>query len=322
MDRRLVFATVLVMAVAALTACKSSGIAPNPPTGLRASHVVVGDVGNNAVVTFPATASGTVAPTYDNTSGSIDEPYDIFVDKAAGTVWVSNYHSGSSGTITEYALTATGAASPSVTIGPGGSTTLVGPTGIYVKSDGSIVVADYSAGRIDFFAAGASGTGVAPTKQITGLGEPESLWLDASGNIWVANDGTSSLLEFASTASGAATPIASITSVDDPDGLFVDGHGNIWATNCVSPATSSIEEFAPGSTGAATPTRDIVGSNTNQDCPYGVIVDSAGYIYEADVSTKSVNVFAPGANGNATPVQIIPANGTTGLSEPAGIGLY
>lgn len=314
----------LVGATALLAGCTSSGTAPNPPTSRRASHVVIGSISTYGIATFSATASGSVAPTYNIAGGStgLYQPYNIFVDKANSAIWASNWGGGSVGTITKYSLAANGNVAPSVTIGPGGSTTLLGPTGIYVRSDGSIVVADYDAGTIDFFASGASGTSVSPTKQITGLSQPESLWVDSGGNIWVANQGTSSVLEFSSSASGAATPITTITGVTDATGLYVDGHNNIWVTGCTySAITAFIDEFAAGSSGAATPTRTIVGSSTNQGCPYGVAVDGAGYIYEADIS-DGVNVFSPGANGNATPVQTIPQNATTTLSEPSGIGIY
>ncbi len=325
MPRILAFAF-LAAAIAALPACKSSGTAPNPPTGAgsRASYIVVGDIGNDALVTFPATATGTVAPTYDvvGAGTGVDEPYNIFVDKAAGTLWASNWHDGSDGTLTEYSLTATGDTAPTVTIGPAGSTTLEGPTGVYVTSSGEIIVADYDAYTIDFFAAGSSGSSAAPTKQITGLFYPEGIWLDSDGNIWVSNAGTAEILEFSSSASGAATPLTAITGVSAPEGVYIDSHGNIWVGRCTgSVSTASIDEFAPGSNGAATPTREIVGSNTNQDCPYAIAVDGAGYVYEADLD-DGVNVFSPSADGNVAPIQTIPLNATTGLKEPSGIAIY
>lgn len=328
MNTRLFAVFVIAACAPAIGGCTNSGTLLNPPGGARASHVVIGDVEQQAVVTFPATATGTVTPTYNlvGASTGLDEPYDIFVDKAQNAVYASNYAGGTGGTITKYALTATGNAAPTTTIGPGGSTTLQGPTGIYVTSSGVIYVADYEASAIDVFAAGASGTTVAPTSRITStsLSEPESLWLDATGNVWVASDGNGSILEFAPSAGTGATPTTTIsgsnTGLVDTTALFIDAHGNIWTANCTAPA--SVEEFAAGSTGNVSPTKTILGANTNMGCPYGVIVDQGGYVYEADYGTKSVNVFSPSASGNAAPVQSIPANTTTGLGEPSGIGLY
>ncbi len=320
MATRTLVAPLILAALTTLAAC-NSGKAANVPTvsGTRASTIVVSSIGSQNLASFPATATGSVAPTYDVSGGStgIDAVYNIFVDTANSTLWASDALDGA---VTEYPLTANGDQTPTLTLGPGGSTTLDNPAGIVVKSDGTIVVADNARGTVDVFAPGASGTAVAPEQQITGLSDPEGLVLDSSGDIWVATFG--GVFEFAPSASGAASPMASITSVAYPAGLAIDAHGNIWVSGCTDDAsTAYIDEFPRGSNGAATPTRTIVGANTNQYCPYSLAVDGAGYVYEVDRYT-SVNVFAPGASGDVAPVQTIPENGTTTLNGPSGLGIY
>lgn len=309
---------------AVLAACNSSGTAFNPPGGIGTLHgILVSDVNNNALLSFPLTGNGASTPPTASLTGAatqLDQPEGFFVDRTHNTLWVGNFSGGSSGTLTEYSLSAHGNTAPMATIG-GTTTTLEGPGGIYVDSSGTIYVADYQAETIDVFAAGSNGD-VAPERQITGLAVPTGLWLDASGDIWVGEAGTAEIAEFAHTASGAATPLATITSsaISEIMGVFIDGHGNVWAANCNS---KDVVEFAHGNTGSSiTPNVDINGSSTGLACPNGVVVDSSGKIYVGDYGAPAVYVFASGSNGNVAPAQTIPANGTTTLAEPIGVIVY
>jgi sugar lactone lactonase YvrE len=329
MRSRLIFAALLGIAV--LAACTSTGTALNPPSGIsgqRASHLVVTDVVNNSVLTFPATANGSVAPTSSLTGGStgLIQPEGFFINSTRTNVWVGNYNSGSNGTITEYALGASGNTAPSVTLG-GGSTTLQGPAGIYVDSSGTIYVADYDNSAVDIFSPGT--TTQAPLRQIkggsTGFGTPTGVWLDAGGNIWVGTE-NGSVEEFAPSANGNVAPINTIsgsnTVLGYVMGVVFDSHGNLWVADAYNGIGASIEEFAPGATGNATPTRIITGASTLLDLPNGIAVDGAGYIYVGDYGAAAVYVFAPSANGNVAPIQTIPANGTTGITKPIGVLVY
>lgn len=333
MDRSMLFASSLI-AASTLVACTSSGSALNPPHifSQQAKHIVVSDVANNAVVTFPGLSAGSVAPTstLSGAGTNLNQPEGFFLDRVHGNLWVGNYSGGSGGTVTEYALSASGSTAPMATIG-GGSTTLQGPGGIYVDGKGNVYVGDYRAGAIDIFAPGDT-TG-APTTQIagsnTGLTAASGVWLDSRGDVWVGNaaqtSGTDAILEFAPNASGNATPIATISGASTdlviPMGVFVDARSNVWVANC-GPAPGNIEEFAAGASGDAAPKTLISGSSTGLSCPNGIFVDSAGYVYVSDYRAASVYVFSPNSNGNVAPVQTIPANATTGLSKPIGVIAY
>lgn len=319
-----------VLAVAAVLAgCRSSGTAFNPPQGIFLAHgLVVTDVSNDAVLTFPLGGSGTtaVAPsaTLSGAATQLDQPEGFFVDRAHAHLWVANYSSGSAGTVTEYALSAHGDTAPLASIG-GTTTTIQGPGGIYVDGHGNVYVGDYEAGNVDVFDAGATGD-VAPTRQITGISAPSGVWLDSSGDLWVGEAEAGELLEFAPNASGAATPKATITStaLSFTMGVFIDAHQNVWAVDCTGTgATPNVLEFAAGSTGSGvTPTVDISGSNTGLTCPNGVVVDSSGNIYVADYGAAAVYEFAAGANGNVAPIRTIPAGSTTTLAKPLGVIVY
>lgn len=322
MKKGLAFLSVLAI-FGVLAACTSTGTAFNPPGGgiLAAHHMVVSDVANNSVLTFPLSAGAATAPTatLSGSSTQLNQPEGIFVDSLHRTLWVGNYSSGSNGTVTEYALS--GATTPMKSIG-GMLTTIKGPGGIYVDGSGNLYVADYQNAAIDVFSSSASGN-VAPARQIIGsstlLTSAAGLWLDNAGHIWVGS--SSGVHEFAANANGNVAPINSLTlpASAAPMGVFVDRAQNIWVADAEN---SSVYEYAAGATSATPPERTISGALTTLREPNGVYVDGAGKIYIADYSAAAVLVFAANATGNIAPVQTIPANGTTTLGKPIGVVVY
>lgn len=316
------------LACVALAACQgSAGTLLNPPGGLRPTHLVVSDVANNSILTFSTKANGSAAPseTLSGAATALNQPEGFFVDSVHGKIWVGNYSGGSAGTVTEYGLPASGSGAPLSTLG-GGSTTLVGPGGIYVNATGSMYVADYRNASVDVFAAGT--TTQAPVAQIIGsatdLVDPAGVWLDKNGDIWVANgNGTASVgvLEFASNATGNVAPIDALTLPADsyPIGIYIDSSQNIWVSDAENDA---IYEFAAGATSASSPTRTISGSATGLSEPNGIFVDRAGYVYVANYSAATIEVFGPSASGNVAPLQSIPSNATTTISKPIGVIAY
>ena len=194
MPLRLVSISIALLVL--LAGCKSTGTAFNPPGGIggaRAAHIVVGSTCNTSgVATFAGTATGNVAPTTNIAGGSTQLSVPDYLFATSSTLYVTDE---STDEILEWPSSATGNTAPTVTIA-GANTTIESPSGIEVTS-GSIYVADFDAPAIDIFPASASGN-VAPTARITGanthLQEPNGLWLDASGNIWVADQGTNALM--------------------------------------------------------------------------------------------------------------------------------
>jgi sugar lactone lactonase YvrE len=143
----------------------------------------------------PATVIGTTNPTTSTGPHSLLDPLDDTFD-AAGNLWVSNaVYSGPTarGTLVEYTpaqLAHSGAPTPAVTISSTGGTS----------------------------------TGTGPAS----LSAPSGLELDTTGNLWVANTGNDSLVEYTPAQlahSGAPAPADTIagtaTGLDGPNGLAI-----------------------------------------------------------------------------------------------------
>ncbi len=165
---------------------------------------------------------------------------------------------------------------------------------------------------VTVYAASASGN-VAPLQTIsgsnTGLAVPQFIAVDASGNIWVTDQGsannTGSIREFAPNATGNVAPLATITGLNTPEGIFIDSAGDIYVAT-----VNAINEYAPGTTGANPTPINAIGAPANAQTnnselagPYGLRVDTAGNIYVAQ--EEAIDVFAKGATGNVAPSQSI-----------------
>jgi Beta-propeller repeat/NHL repeat len=209
-----------------------------------------------------------------------------------GNIYVSNASGGSTGkgSVTVYAPTSNGNATPSATIVAANSYLgIFDPTGVAVDTSGNIYALAFgtlgsSIGDcIDVFPPGSNGT-VTPSSVIIG-GQ---------------------------------------TQLAQPSGMTLDSHGNIYVANKTNPP--SITMYAAGSSGNVAPTSMISGSNTGLTSPVGIGVDSSGNIYVVNSANSgggiagSVTVYSAGSSGNIAPIQTI-SGGDTGLFAPMGLAL-
>jgi hypothetical protein len=149
----------------------------------------------------------------------------------------------------------------------------------------------------------------------TGIDTPEGIFIDKSGNTWVAN--VDRIVEFAPGANGNATPINTIvgsnTLLSGPYELTLDSSGNIYTAE-----GNVILVYAAGATGNATPIQEIAGPATGLLSCLGIAVDSSGNIWATNFNGNTINEYAKGANGNAQPTNVITS---TALNEPYNIAL-
>ncbi len=279
---------------------------------------------SGAVTAYPAASSGDVSPLAAATG--LSEPEFVAVD-ANGNIYVTN---ACNSTVTIYAKGSNGNAAPIAVIG-GSNTSLALPAGIAVDSNGYIYVVDQFYPSVFVYPPLGSSTGLlneTPTAIIfgsnTGLAEPEGITLDSSGKIYVADDGNaeddippSVFVYPALSLSGVlneaptATISGSNTDLEAPFGIALDSNRNIYVTDYG--ATSVFVYPALGSsTGLLNeaPTATIGGSDTGLNFPLGIVLDSSGKIYVADISFSGDEIFSS--------VIVYPALGSsTGLLNEA-----
>ena len=188
------------------------------------------------------------------------------------------------------------------------------------------------------FAKGASGN-VAPLRTISGastqLNLPFGVAVAARGDIFVANEGASSVLRFDATANGDVAPVATIAGSNTgfappplgPLEISLDSSHSIYVTNVPG---DSVMAFAHDAAGNTAPIRTIAGDNTQLNGPVQAVFDRSGNIYVSDnthcypsctgAEPFAVTVYPPRSRGNAAPIRSI-GGSNTHLYLPAGIAV-
>jgi hypothetical protein len=139
-----------------------------------------------------------------------------------------------------------------------------------------------------------------PTATLSGLTGPTALAFDAHGNLFVANEGGTTVSEF---APGKTSPTATLTGVSAPRPLAFDSNGDLFVGDYEG---TTVLEFAPGST---TPTATLTGLNR----PAALVFDHNGNLFVANYNGTTVSEFAP---GSTTPTATL-----TGLNQPRALAL-
>ena len=235
------------------------------------------------------------------------------------------------------------------------------PSGVVLDSSGDIFIADTedsvvrevtaSNGNIQAFAGNNfvaySGDGGLPTN--AELNDPGAVFVDSSGNVFIADTSNSAIREVvASTGdiqtvagNGAAgysgDAVAPTTAeLNFPGGVFVDAQGDVFIADTansaireVVAATGLIQTVAgtPGTAGysgdGGAPTSALL------DNPNGVLVDISGNIFIADtnnsairvVNTGSSPITVAGVNIAANTIQTVAGTPPTACADPsAGCG--
>lgn len=159
-----------------------------------------------------------------------------------------------------------------------------------------------------------------PCGQITGLVNPQGIFVDKKGDLWVAVSGNcktqySSVLEF---APGNSTPIQTL---QDPSGSATDvavdnASGTVYVTNffdytrgCASGNNGGVEVYANGST---SPTSSL--SDPNLAYAFNDAIDNKGNLYVTFLDTSGGGRIDEWTAGSGSPTDL----GIT-LQAPGGI---
>jgi len=138
---------------------------------------------------------------------------------------------------------------------------------------------------------------------------PKGIAIDASGDVWVANNDSYNVNEL--TPSGAAAPGSPFTGggLNHPYDIAIDASGHVWVTNR---SGSSVTEL--DSDGAAVAGSPFRGGGVS--VPQGIAIDASGNVWVANNGNYSVTEL----NSSGAAVAGSPFTGG-GLAYPVGIAI-
>ena len=212
------------------------------------------------------------------------------------------------------------------------------PRGIYLDTQGNLFIVDngfvalspnsgtYTYSRVQKWAPGASqgvtvAGGLSLGSASNQLLTPEGIFVDALGNLYIADKGNDRIQKWAPGASQGVTVAGgngfggALNQLARPSSVFVDSQGNLYISEMEN---HRVTKWAPGaSQGIVVAGGNGRGSDSNQFyTPRSVQVDSQGNIYVRDGANARVQKWAPGASQGVTVAGGI--YGGTGLNEFSG----
>lgn len=281
-------------------------------------------------------ASGSPTPAIQITPAyGLDSPQLEAFD-SSGNLWIANPGSSSVVAFTPAQL-ASGAARPAIAL-----TLPLGayPEGLAFDSSGDLWVSDAANNSLYEFTPSELSSSGTPTPKVTitsdashSLDGPAGLAFDGSGDLWVANEGNNTLVEYTPSqlaASGSPTPTATISangshSLDVPVGVAFDSSGDLWVSNA---ANSSLVEYTAtqlgDGTGGPTPNVTLTSdASASLDSPMGLAFDGSGNLWVANQANDSLVEFTSSqlsATGSPTPTDTV-AGSATLLDDPVGVAI-
>jgi sugar lactone lactonase YvrE len=329
------------------TASASVTYAVQPGTGalwVAGGNYISPNVDNKAIEYTAAQlqASSAVTPavtlSFAPTAGGNIDASGVAFDHQ-GNMWIVNDNSN---TVVEYGvalLAASSTPTPTVTLSlPSGSDSYAlafdGQGNLWVANNGGNDIVEFTAAQLT-----ASG---APTPAITisetppqpgNLQEPIGLAFDAHGNLWVANNAVSGIVEYSAsqlTTSGSPTPAVTLTgnAILYPNDIAFDSSGNLWISN--SAYTNGLGDgriveysasvLSAGGSPPPTTVIDLPPGGQYGAVPTGLAFDNAGNLWYADAYNSLIGEYSAGqltsGGGNLSP--------TISISNPSlvsGVGI-
>jgi sugar lactone lactonase YvrE len=284
-----------------------------------------------------------------NSAAGFGAPQGVQFD-ANGNLWVLDGGNGANISPALDEFTAAQLAAHGSTANPAPARTITYPgikfpqQGVFDKN-GDFWVADNQANEVVEFTPAqlAAGGNVTPALTLTSTvpfnGPLGIAFSPVTGNLWVANNGGTSIEGFAAASLAGLTGTQTIAphdvlnddgqgSIQAPWALVFDGGGNLWSSNANAPFT--IVEFSANALGGgtgATPVPNVTispvtdGGATTLNAPNGLAFDNLGDLSAISSATPfGVPVYAAkqlGASGATVP-SVFLVGGATTLNAPAG----
>lgn len=321
-------------------------------------------IAGNSTVAFSGDGSSA-------TNVALNIPGAVFVDAAGNLFIADTYNSAirkvTAGNISTVAGDGALCLAPTTACGDGAAATaaqLNFPYGVFVDGSGNIFIADTEDSKIREVVAATgfiqtvTGTGLAGFAGDNGpaasaqLSSPQSIAVDSSGNVYIADTGNSAIrvVNPGSAAVTIATVViqpgmiatvagngtactdpssgcgdngaATAAQLNFPAGISLDAQGNIFIADTFSnvirevSATTGTIQTVSGTLG----TRGYSGDNgpatsAALDTPYGVFVDSLSNLFIADTDNDAIREVVA-VNNNT--IQTVAGVGTSGFSGDGG----
>lgn len=309
--------------------------------------------GTNVLEYLPSQLSAnaaTMVPHLANNSGSFGAPQGVVFD-AAGDLWVIDGGTVSTGgtvkpALYEFtpmqlaALGKTNNPSPNVTIN---SAEFTFPQQAVFDANGNLWVSDNGSNAVFVFTPAqlaANNANATPNISITSnpaLNGPLGIAFDATGDLWIANNATTTIFEFKAanlpTSTANVSLIPDVTLSDDGNGsiqapwaLIFDSNGDLWSSNANAPNT--VVEFLNTSltaTGSPTPAVTLspatIDGNATLSPPNGIAFDNLGDLAAISSATPFGSAFFAQkqlTTGGAVNPDVFLVGSTTTLNAPAG----
>jgi hypothetical protein len=190
----------------------------------------------------------------------------------------------------------------------------------------------------------ATGGSQIPTLTITsnpGFNGPLGITFSASGDLWIANNASTSIYKFNAAALPSPSILATVSLIHDvilsdngnnsiqgPWALVFDRAGNLWSSNSIDPNTVvEFEERLLGTTGEPVPAVTLIptkekGGAATLGWPTGIAFDNLGDLVAlSSISPFGAALFSPGQlaapGGKVLPRTLLVGKITT-LKVPAG----
>ena len=335
----------------AVSTTKSSTPVTTTPTIDKALWIANG---TNVLEYLPsqlsATSTSNAAPHLAVNSGIFGAPQGVVFD-AAGDLWVIDGGTVSTGGTVQPALFeftaqqlsmlgSNNAPMPNITLR---SSSFVFPQQAVFDAKGDIWVSDNGGNAVFEFTPSqlmASNPTTVPNIVIDSdpaFNGPLGIAFDAAGDLWIANNATTTIFEFQAahlpTTSSTVTLTPDVTLSDDGNGsiqapwaLIFDSKGDLWSSNANSPST--VVEFAASSlTASGSPTPEATlspvmqGANPTLSAPNGIAFDNLGDL--AAISSASpfgVAFFGQTMlmEGGVNDPDLLIVGSATTLNAPAG----
>jgi streptogramin lyase len=297
------------------------------------------------------------------TQNGFNGSYSVFID-SFGNAWVADYDNSR---VLMFAPPFSNGMNASLVLGQSSFTTsgsnttqngLSNPISVFIDSSGNAWVADADSNRVLMyvppFSNGMNASLVLGQPNFTtynsvvtqnGLyGSPYSVFIDSSGNAWVADQSASRVLMYVPPFSNGmnaslvlgqpnfTTAAAATTQngLDGPTSVFVDSSGNAWVADLAnSRVLMYVPPFSNGMNASLVLGQSSFttgGGATTQNGflnPFCVFIDSSGNAWVADKGNSRVLMFAPPfSNGMNASLVLGQSSFTTGTIATTQNGLY